>query len=122
MRYELHGLTLAELVKAFENWVHHELCAFRAYHAPRAELSYWRPASGIEVDFIVGDMHAAIEAKASGKITTHHLAGLRQLHADHPRARRVMVCLAPRRRVTEDAIEILPAAAFVAALGELLAG
>ncbi len=106
--------------KAFENWVHHELVAFAAYHAPSVELSYWRLASGIEVDFIVGHMDVAIEAKASGRITADHLNGLRHLHTDHPHARRVVVCLEPRRRTTDDGIEILPVGAFIAELGALL--
>jgi hypothetical protein len=46
---------------------------------------YWRLASGIEVDFIIGEMEVAIEAKASSRITSDHLNGLRHLHADHPR-------------------------------------
>lgn len=106
--------------KAFENWVHHELVAFRAHHAPSLELSYWRLASGIEVDFIVGQMQVAIEAKASTRITADHLSGLRHLHTDHPRVRRVVVCLEPKRRVTDDGIEIVPVRTFVTALGEFL--
>ena len=51
--------------KAFENWVFHELSAHNAYSETFATLSYWRLASGIEVDFIVNDMQLAIEAKAS---------------------------------------------------------
>ena len=71
--------------KAFENWVHHELRAFMAYHIPGTELSYWRLASGIEVDFIVGPMRVAIEAKATARVTADHLKGLRHLREDHPR-------------------------------------
>jgi len=106
--------------KAFENWVLHELHAHVAYVGPLVDLSYWRLASGIEVDFIVGDMAVAIEAKASAKITADHLKGLRHLHADHPRTRRVVVCLEPKRRRTEDGIEVLPAAAFAENVGALL--
>jgi predicted AAA+ superfamily ATPase len=106
--------------KAFENWVLHELVAHRAYHGVRDDLSYWRLASGIEVDFIIGDMAVAVEAKANAKITTDHLSGLRHLRADHPRVRPVVVCLEPKRRRTEDGIEILPAAAFVEDLAALL--
>jgi hypothetical protein len=65
-------------------------------------------------------MDVAIEAKASSRITADHLSGLRHLHTDHPRARRVVVSLEPKRRVTDDGIEILPAEAFVATLGELV--
>jgi predicted AAA+ superfamily ATPase len=106
--------------KAFENWVLHELIAYNAYHERPADLFYWRLASGIEVDFIVGNMAVAIEAKASSKITAEHLRGLRHLRDDHPRVRRVVVCLEPRRRTTEDGIEILPVPAFTEDLASLL--
>ncbi len=108
--------------KAFENWVLHELLAYDAYHEMRTDLSYWRLASGIEVDFIVGNMAVAIEAKASTRITADHLRGLRHLRDDHPRVRRVVACLEPRRRTTEDGIEILPVSAFTGELGALLSG
>jgi len=106
--------------KAFENWVLHELRAFNAYQETRADLSYWRLASGIEVDFIIGNMAVALEAKATSRITADHLKGLRHLHEDHPRARRAIVCLEPKRRTTADGIEILPARAFVEELAGLL--
>jgi predicted AAA+ superfamily ATPase len=100
--------------KAFENWVFHELSAFVSYEDIDAELSYWRLASGIEVDFVLGDMQLAIEAKSSERITRDHLKGLRSLVEDHPRVRRrVVVCREPRARKTDDGIEILPAATFV---------
>ena len=100
--------------KAFENWVLHELVAHNAYQDADAQLSYWRLASGIEVDFIVNDMQVVIEAKASTRIVSDHLNGLRQLLRDHPRVRRrLVVCLEPKARRTEDGIEILPFRAFV---------
>ncbi len=106
--------------KAFENWVLHEIRAANAYAETFHPLAYWRLASGIEVDFIIGSMAVALAAKAAARITADHLKGLRHLHADHPRARRVMVCLEPKRRITEDGIEILPARAFVDELPSLL--
>lgn len=106
--------------KAFENWVFHELAAYDAYEERFAGLSYWRLGSGIEVDFIAGDMHVAVEAKSASKITSDHLGGLRHLAADHPEVgRRLVVCLEPRRRQTDDGIEVLPVADFV---GELWSG
>jgi len=106
--------------KAFENWVLHELLAYNAYHETLAEFFYWRLASGIEVDFIIGNMRVAIEAKATARITADHLKGLRHLHQDHPRARRVVVCLETKQRRTEDGIQILPVHAFLRELGALL--
>jgi predicted AAA+ superfamily ATPase len=100
--------------KAFENWVFHELSAFVSYCDFDGELSYWRLASGIEVDFVMGDMKVAIEAKSSERITQDHLKGLRALAGDHPKVgRRIVVCREGRARKTQDGIEILPVAAFV---------
>jgi len=108
--------------KAFENWVFHELSTFASYREFDGALSYWRLASGIEVDFVLGDMQVAIEAKSSARITRDHLKGLRTLAEDHPRVgRRIVVCRETRARKTEDGIEILPATTFVRRLwnGEL---
>lgn len=100
--------------KAFENWVFHELSAFRAYRELDEELSYWRLASGTEVDFVLGDMRIAIEAKASSKILPVHLRGLRSLAEDHPKVcQRIVVCLESRARRTDDGIDILPATTFL---------
>lgn len=105
--------------KAFENWVFHELVAHVAYVNPDVALAYWRLASGIEVDFVANDMETAIEAKASQKITSDQLRGLRNLLQDHGGVRRrIVVSLEKRPRRTDDGIEILPAATFV----ERLAG
>ena len=103
----------AQYGKAFENWVFHELSAFISYRDLDEQLTYWRLPSGIEVDFIVGDMRLAIEAKASARITSDHLKGLRTLAQEHPgTARRVVVCLEPRPRRTDDGIDIIGATDF----------
>ena len=100
--------------KAFENWVFHELTTYMSYREYDGLLSYWRLASGIEVDFVLGNMDVAIEAKSSSKITRDHLKGLRSLVKDHPRVRRrIVVCQEPKARITDDGIEILPAEAFI---------
>jgi len=100
--------------KAFENWVFHELSAFASYRDFDGDISYWRLASGIEVDFVLGDMQVAIEAKSSARVTRDHMSGLRALIEDHPRVgRRIVVCREPRARKTDDGIEILPVASFV---------
>jgi uncharacterized protein len=104
--------------KAFENWVFHELSAHNAYTEAFATLSYWRLASGIEVDFIVNDMQLAIEAKATAKITADHMKGLRHLIQDHRKVgQRIVVCLEPKSRRTDDGILILPEAEFCDRLG-----
>lgn len=105
--------------QAFENWVFHELSAFIDYREWDGDIAYWRLAGGTEVDFVLGDMQFAIEAKATSRITRDHLKGLRSLAVDHPDVgRRVVVCLEPRARRTEDGIDILPAEVFSRRLWE----
>ena len=99
---------------AFENWVHHELAAFTSYTGYDGTLSHWRLAGGTEVDFVLGDMELAVEAKASPRVSRQHLKGLRSLVQDHPQVgRRVVVCLEPRARRTDDGIDVLPPETFV---------
>ena len=96
--------------QAFESWVHHELRSFVLTHDTSVSLTYWRLASGIEVDFVLDDLSLAIEAKATASVADHHLRGLRQLAVDQPTVeRRVIVCLERKRRVTKDDILVLPA-------------
>lgn len=103
--------------KALENLVCHELSAFREYHDRAWTLSYWRLASGIEVDFVIGDAEIAIEVKSSPRISAPHLKGLVAFGEDQPAVRRrIMVCLEPRRRVTKDGIEIVPVGKFLEGL------
>ena len=100
--------------KAFENWVFHELSACLSYRECDTDLYYWRLASGVEVDFILGDVRVAIEAKSTERTQSDHFKGLRSLVLDHPRvARRIVVCREPRTRKTSDGIEIMPAGTFV---------
>lgn len=100
--------------KAFESWVRHELRAYSSYRERFFDLSYWRLASGIEVDFVVDDMVAAVEAKATPRVKSDDLNGLRQIRIDHPKLKeRFVVSLEPKPRVTEDGIVVLPWRTFV---------
>lgn len=47
--------------KAFENWVFHELSTYLNYRERDIRLCYWRLASGVEVDFVLGDMQVALK-------------------------------------------------------------
>ncbi len=57
-----------EFGKSFEHYILLELMAYKAYKNPELPISYWRTSTGMEVDFILGDMELAIEIKASKKI------------------------------------------------------
>jgi len=98
--------------KAFENWCFHELTSYNLYAERFARLSYWKLSGGREVDFIVNNMQAGFEAKASRKITADHLRGLRAARTDFPLKRAVIICLEQKPRKTEDNIEIIPADLF----------
>lgn len=77
------------------------------------------------MDFIVGAMKAAIEVKASKRMTSHDLKGLRELKKEYPAVKkRIVVCMEPQARfVTEpeapkgknkkDGIDVLPYSLFV---------
>lgn len=103
--------------KALENLLHHELCAWREYARVDTALSYWRLASGVEVDFLLGEAEVGIEVKSTRRVADAHLAGLRALREDQPQVRRrVLVCLEAKPRRTPDGIEILPVESFLGAL------
>ncbi len=107
---------------AFENWVFHELQTYMEYNKNRERITYWRLSSGNEVDFIIGDMRVAIEAKATRRTATRHFKGLRELVKDHPEvSRRILVCSEDTSFVTDDHIEVLSEDDFVLRLwdGEL---
>ncbi len=100
--------------KAFENWIHHELTCFKKYSHSEFMLSYWQLTSGVEVDFILGDMRIAIEAKSSARINDSHLKNLRELKKDHPEVQElVVVSLEKHSRVTADGIYILSYSDFI---------
>lgn len=95
---------------AFEHFIFMELRA-HAIYAPRGAglaVSYWRTASGLEVDFILGNAEVAVEVKATDKPTADHLKGLRAWREEHPKSRCILVCRMPRGRLTDDGVELLP--------------
>lgn len=100
--------------KAFENWVFHELSTYNSYKKKFWDLSYWRLASGIEIDFVINDMEYVVEAKASSKIHDGHFKGIREVIIDHPRIKkRVIVSLIETNRLTADGIHIIGAKSFI---------
>lgn len=105
--------------KAFENWAHHELQVKREYSRSQKTLSHWRLTTGVEVDFIVGDMDLAIEVKAKSRIQSDDLKGLRELKKDFPKVQeRWLLSQAKESRLTEDGIQILSVEDFIAKISE----
>ena len=105
-----------EFGEAFETLLMHELICYRDYEKGDP-LSFWRSASGYEVDFIIGD-HTAVEVKAKRNVGDSDLRSLRALAEEGKLKYYLCVALEPRRRTVGN-ITILPFAEF---LGELWAG
>jgi uncharacterized protein len=104
---------------AFESFMCHELFAHRSYGELDHNICYWRTASGIEVDFILGSADIAIELKAKDSIGGRDLSGLKAFAEEFPKCRRILVSLVDRKRITNEGIEIYPVQEF---LSELWAG
>jgi len=98
--------------KAFEHLVVHELTAYLSYSSSEETLSYWRTATGYEVDVVLGDAQVAIEIKSCEEVQSRHLKGLKASSEEHPQARLIVVSLdpAPRRM---NGVEIYPIADFL---------
>ena len=100
--------------KAFENWVFHELNSYNSYKEKYLDFSYWRLASGTEVDFIVNNMEYAIEVKAKRKITDNDLKGLREIIKDHKNIKqRYLISLVEQDRLLDEGILILSYQSFI---------
>jgi len=107
--------------KAFEHYIFQELAAHRSYSGTRYPLAYWRTASQIEVDFILGDHETAIEVKGSERTDERHLRGLKAFCQEYAVKRSVLVSLDQRpRRIGK--IDVLPWRTFLENLwaGEII--
>lgn len=108
--------------KAFEHFLFCELTAYLSYSEKQARLSYWRTASGFEVDFVAGDGEIALEAKSSDSVRSRHGKSLRAFKEEFRPRRAIIVSLDPAERMTEDGLEIIPWKPFLEQLwaGEIL--
>lgn len=111
----------ADFGHTFEHLIVQELVAYVKYRQKHVELSYWRTASGIEVDVIVSDEYSsdimyAIEIKSCEEIQNRHLKGLRSFRDEYPDAKLMVMGLDKVSRTTEDGISVLYAIDFLKTL------
>jgi predicted AAA+ superfamily ATPase len=106
---------------AFESFIFQELMAHRHYSGLEYKISYWRTASQIEVDFILGNHEVAIEIKSSNIISSKHLSGLKAFKEEYEINKAIIVCTEPMPRMIND-ILILPWKDFLLKLwnGEII--
>ena len=102
----------ADFGKSFEHYLLLEIMNFCRYRHPDLPVSFWRTASGFEVDFILGEMKAAIEVKAGARVHEGDLRGLKALHEEQSVRHRRVVCQERQPRRLEG-IEIVPWREFV---------
>jgi uncharacterized protein len=93
--------------KAFENFILMELIAYSDYSCKNFNISYWRSASGIEVDFII-DERIAIEIKSTSQINSHHTKNIRLLQEESLFQRYIIISFDKNKRITNENIEIFP--------------
>lgn len=109
----------AEFGKSFEHFMLLEICNYRRYLNPDLPITFWRTASGFEVDFIMGEMCAAIEVKSSRRVHPTAARGLLALAEENTAKHKIIVCQESEPRRLENGIEILPWTLF---LNRLYAG
>lgn len=93
--------------KALEHFIYLELYAHSKYSDLNYLISYWRTASQIEVDFILGDHEVAIEVKSSNMVTLRHIKGLKSFADEYQVKKLIVVSNDPYPRKIEN-VDILP--------------
>jgi predicted AAA+ superfamily ATPase len=93
--------------RAFEHFVQQEIAAHAHYSGLDYDVAYWRTASGLEVDFVLGAGEAAVEVKGVDEVQPHHLRGLAAFLEEYRVRHAIVVSLDVRPRVA-GRVEILP--------------
>ncbi|OFY96631.1 MAG: AAA family ATPase [Bacteroidetes bacterium RIFCSPLOWO2_12_FULL_31_6] len=106
---------------AFEHFIYQEIYAHSSYSGLEYPISYWRTASQVEIDFVLGNNEVAVEVKASNKISERHLKGLKSFSEEYTVKHLILVCNEPLPRLYNN-IWILPWQVFLQKLwaGELI--
>lgn len=103
---------------ALEHLIVQEVIAYLSYSELNLTASYWRTASGFEVDIVISDSYThnavyGIEVKSCTEVQNHHLKGLRTFREEHPDTKLICISRDSAVRKTEDGIEIVPAEVFL---------
>ncbi len=107
--------------KAFEHFIYQEIFAHCNYSNLQYSISYWRTASQIEVDFVLGDHEVAIEVKATENANMRHLNGLLNFAMDYTVNKLILISNDPFPRQMEKVL-VLPWKFFLEKLwaGEII--
>lgn len=107
---------------AFEHFIYQEIYAHSSYSDLNYPIYYWRTASQIEIDFVLGDHEAAIEIKATENANVRHLKGLKSFSEEYQVKKLILITNDPFPRLIDN-IQILPWNVFLERLwaGEIIA-
>jgi len=107
--------------KAFEHFIYQEIYAHSRYSEKEYPLYYWRTASQLEIDFVLGDHEVAIEVKATEQATSRHLRGLKAFTEEYTVKKAILISNDPLPRLVDN-ILILPWKIFLDRLwaGEII--
>jgi len=107
--------------KAFEHFIYQEIYAHSRYSENEYPIYYWRTASQLEIDFVLGDHEVAIEVKATEQATDRHLRGLKAFTEEYPVKKAILISNDPLPRLAGN-ILILPWRMFLERLwsGEII--
>lgn len=110
-----------EYGRAFEHFLLQECWAYRHYSRLDFPITFWRTASGAEVDILLGDADAAIEVKSSEN-AAGKTKGLHLFREEKKCRKSLIVSRDPFPRQLESKITILPWQVFCEMLwaGEII--
>lgn len=106
---------------AFEHFIYQEIRAHSHYSGIEYPIYYWRTASQIEIDFVLGDHEVAIEVKSTDNANKRHIKGLQYFEEEYTVKHAILVTNDPFPRKI-DHITILPWRIFLQRLwsGEII--
>ena len=91
--------------KSFEQFIFMELRAYLSYTRKKLPLTYWRSKNGHEVDFLLGT-RTAVEVKATKRITSNDLKGLKYLKEEGVFQNLILVSQDPVRTLSDNILTI----------------
>lgn len=111
-----------EFGKSFEHFIAMELVAYKAYKNPELDITFWRTASGFEVDFILNDMEVAIEIKASQRVHETDVRALKVLQEENKVKKCILVSFELESKILSDNVHCVPWREFLSQLwaGEIV--
>lgn len=106
---------------AFEHFIYNEIFAHSRYSGKEYPIHYWRTASQIEVDFILGENEIAIEVKSTTNVSSRHIKGLKSFAEEYKTKQLILVCNEPLPRLIDNVL-VLPWNVFLKRLwaGEVI--